>query len=330
MDLTVIVTCFNKKDFIARFCREAEEIMRLGCELVVVDDASKDGSSYLLSDFSKKHPEMNLYLSTSNQGSAASRNFGLKKATRSYIFFLDIDDFCNFSELCILFGEMIASNSDLAVANLSIEPEGALLPMPFETELSQTISIKSISSKISSSMGYSRYIYKRRYIAESLIRFFPSRIESSGNYFILDDVFWLILISASSGTMLVSRPDRIIYHYNRPVSTSNSWKIYLSQIIQLPVLVLSFLQEFNKNTKLNIRILQENTFEWFFETMKVLPFKHILDSRILSPSFLRRLKHELPWISCFRLIEGVFTIFLTSLKNSINLRSRIKTLLVGR
>lgn len=330
MDLSVIVTCYNKIQFIARFLENAEIILQFGCELVVVDDASEDGSSSLLSDFAQNHTEVKLFLMQLNQGAAEARNIGLNNATRSFIFFLDIDDTCDVQELCELFRDLSASNCDLAVANLLIEPEGKLLQMPFETNQSLSMSIHSISSNICRKMGYSRYVYNRTYIARNSMRFFPNRIEAAGHYFILDDAFWLILISASPGTILVTSPNRIIYNYNRPLSTPESWSNYISQIEQLPVLTFNFLYEFNQNVNLDSRLLQVNTFEWLRQSMKVLPLTSVLQSKILSFDYLGRLKRELGWMSHLRVIAGVFSIILFSVKNSIHLRSRIKFLAKGK
>jgi glycosyltransferase involved in cell wall biosynthesis len=328
MDLSVIVTCFNKIEFIPRFLENAEIILQFGCELVVVDDASEDGSSSLLSDFAQNHTEMKLFLMQLNQGSAEARNVGLNNATRSFVFFLDIDDTCDVPELCDLFRELSTSNCDLAVANALIEPGDNLLQMPFETHESLSTSINSVSSSICRTMGYSRYVYKRTYIARNSIRFFPNRNETKGHYFILDDAFWLILISASSGTILVSPPHRIVYNYNPPESTSNSWKIYLYQIMQLPVLVLNFLQEFNKNTELNSRILQENTFDWLCQSLRILAVNEVFATGFFSLQYQLSLRKETSQgLNFLEYCLGIFQAALFSVKNSISMRKRLRALL---
>jgi len=326
-DLSVIVTCHNKIDFIPGFLLHAEIILNEGFELVIIDDASTDGSVNLLESFAAKHSQLKFLKFSENQGSAKSRNTGIENASRSFLFFLDIDDTCNIDTLKTVFHDLILHNGDLAIANLRVFPENSLLRMPIDTQATISIPISSIYSEISENMGYSRYIYKRDFAIKSAIRFFPTRIEAEGSHFILDDAFWLILVSASNGIAVVTPPNRIIYNYNRPPSTLLAWERYLLQVTQLPQLSLRFLNEFNTSKSINSKLLQRNMRVWLFKSVKVLPFRYAMKSRLFSVVFLVRLNRELNHdIGILLLLKESFLFLLTSLRNTIRIRSRFESL----
>jgi glycosyltransferase involved in cell wall biosynthesis len=61
-------------------------------ELLVVDDASTDGSASILRAIAKTDPRIKVLTLEANEGAAAARNHGLAHATGRYIAFLDADD----------------------------------------------------------------------------------------------------------------------------------------------------------------------------------------------------------------------------------------------
>lgn len=60
-------------------------------ELIVVDDASSDGTSRVL-DLYRKRPDFVYVRNEQNMGAAASRNRGVQKAQGTYVAYLDADD----------------------------------------------------------------------------------------------------------------------------------------------------------------------------------------------------------------------------------------------
>ena len=65
----------------------------VGMEVVVVDDASGDGSASLLANYrpSGDHASVRLLVNACNAGRAATRNVGARAATGEYLLFLDAD-----------------------------------------------------------------------------------------------------------------------------------------------------------------------------------------------------------------------------------------------
>ena len=89
MKISVIIPVFNRKTDLQR-CLDSITIPDDDCEIIVVDDASVDGSF----EFAAAYP--NSYVKTfknlQNRGVNYTRNRGVEYATGDYIVFLDSDD----------------------------------------------------------------------------------------------------------------------------------------------------------------------------------------------------------------------------------------------
>ncbi|MDR3711353.1 MAG: glycosyltransferase family 2 protein [Puia sp.] len=86
---TIVITCYNQRDFI-RDAVESALVQALCCrEIIVVDDGSCDGSSELLHQYADS---IQLVKLAENQGAIEARNRGASLATGDYLVFLDGDD----------------------------------------------------------------------------------------------------------------------------------------------------------------------------------------------------------------------------------------------
>lgn len=321
----MVVTCFNKKEFIPEFRRLTSELLDSGFEIVVVDDGSTDGSTQLLENLAVERPQIQFYPLAQNVGSADARNRGIKACKRSYIFFLDIDDTCNPITLKESVLELASRKCDFLIANLATLPQNQLLEMPASVPIGTEFEMKAIASRILETAGYSRYIYSRKFISKSSFRFFPTRSEFEFRNFILDDAFWLLLISASKACALVCEKKRIIYYYNRPVSTLSAWNFYLNQIQLVPNLILLFLSNFVENNFVDKKVLIENSTRWMFQVLRPLNLTRLIASDLFAPKTITTLHRyfRLVGTNYFILAKLYFHAFFVALKNSLRIRTRI-------
>jgi glycosyltransferase involved in cell wall biosynthesis len=319
------VTCFNKKKFIPKFVNLGLELLKAGFEVVIVDDGSTDGSTQLLEDFATNHPLVKFFPLVKNMGSANARNHGIHASNRQYLFFLDIDDTCDLVALRKSVLELANTECDLLIANLVALPKNSVFPMPVSVIETSEFQMTTLSSRILETMGYSRFIYSRKFITNSRFRFFPERFESNSQNFILDDAFWLILISAAPARVLVCSGDRIIYHYNVPASTPQAWQFYVNQLLIIPDLMLLFLSIFVKNDFVIKSTLIRNSFQWMFETLRPLNFSHLVNSGLFSNKTLFGLSNycRLAKLGHFFLPKLYFVLTMIALKNSLRIRTRI-------
>lgn len=94
--VSYIVICYNTEDSIPVAISSILALRKFGdLEIVVVDDASKDGTLRTVEEFASNNPEIRIHRNQENRGRAFSRNRGLEIAKGDYVCFVDADDFVN-------------------------------------------------------------------------------------------------------------------------------------------------------------------------------------------------------------------------------------------
>jgi glycosyltransferase involved in cell wall biosynthesis len=89
MKVSVIIPTYNRRQPIARTLLSGLAQTYQDYELIVIDDASTDGTSRWLQ---QQYPALHLIQLPTNRGAAAARNVGIQAATGDAIAFLDSDD----------------------------------------------------------------------------------------------------------------------------------------------------------------------------------------------------------------------------------------------
>lgn len=113
--ISVIIPNYNKKDYL-RPCLDSIFSQSLSdIEVIVVDDASTDGSWDILCDYADFHPNMRLYRMDNNCRQGICRNIGMEKARGDYIVFVDSDDLLAPDFLKYGYQEVIKNNADIGV-----------------------------------------------------------------------------------------------------------------------------------------------------------------------------------------------------------------------
>ena len=90
-DLSIIIVSFNTKNLL-KSCIESiiENTGKVSYEIIVIDNASKDGSNDLVKDYAKKY-QIKLIENIVNIGFGSANNQGIKESTGKYILFLNSD-----------------------------------------------------------------------------------------------------------------------------------------------------------------------------------------------------------------------------------------------
>lgn len=93
MRISVIVPVYNAKDTIVNCLGNLLNQTFSDMEIILVDDASTDGSDKILQDAKNQFPDkVRVFRQEHNQGPGAARNVGLEVARGDYIGFVDADD----------------------------------------------------------------------------------------------------------------------------------------------------------------------------------------------------------------------------------------------
>jgi glycosyltransferase involved in cell wall biosynthesis len=91
--VSVIVPAYNADATIFR-CLDSILVQSLrDFEVIVVDDASTDGTGVLLDALASDCPRISVIHNTDNQGASLARKAGLRRARGEFIYFVDADDF---------------------------------------------------------------------------------------------------------------------------------------------------------------------------------------------------------------------------------------------
>ena len=91
-EISIITPVFESELFIKLTIESVLNQTYQNWELIIIDDASSDGSVKIAESFATKDERINLIKLDSNKGPAAARNRGIKEASGRYIAFLDSDD----------------------------------------------------------------------------------------------------------------------------------------------------------------------------------------------------------------------------------------------
>jgi glycosyltransferase involved in cell wall biosynthesis len=90
--ITVGITCFNAADTIGRAIESAMKQEWPNKEIIVVDDASTDGSGAMLLEMARHRSGLRVFRCEINQGVAAVRNRIVAEARGEFVAFFDDDD----------------------------------------------------------------------------------------------------------------------------------------------------------------------------------------------------------------------------------------------
>lgn len=87
--ISVIIPTYNRKKLLSRSLNSVLSQTRVAHEIIVVDDASNDGTASMLRT---QFPDVITLQHKKNLGVSAARNKGIKKASGNWLAFLDSDD----------------------------------------------------------------------------------------------------------------------------------------------------------------------------------------------------------------------------------------------
>jgi glycosyltransferase involved in cell wall biosynthesis len=93
LDVTVVTPTFNRASLIARALDSVRAQQRPPTRIIVVDDASSDGTPEVVRQWARQNNfPVTIEVLSQNSGPAVARNRGIELATTEYVAFLDSDD----------------------------------------------------------------------------------------------------------------------------------------------------------------------------------------------------------------------------------------------
>jgi len=92
MSVATVIPVRNRAKYIGRALNSVASQTYQSAEIIVVDDASTDGTPDTVSGLAKEIPNIHLITLQKNVGAAEARNVGIRLAKSDLIAFLDSDD----------------------------------------------------------------------------------------------------------------------------------------------------------------------------------------------------------------------------------------------
>ncbi|KXX99807.1 bifunctional glycosyltransferase/CDP-glycerol:glycerophosphate glycerophosphotransferase [Bacillus wiedmannii] len=132
--LSVVITNYNKEQYLAQCLQSVVEQTLKGIEIIVVDDGSTDNSMTVLGQYEKQHNNLKVYRQQ-NSGVSAARNAGLQKANGEYVTFLDADDYVHLAGYEKMYDVANKNNADMVIANIICFNEYKNWPLSYMKKL---------------------------------------------------------------------------------------------------------------------------------------------------------------------------------------------------
>lgn len=132
--LSVVITNYNKEQYLAQCLQSVVEQTLKGIEIIVVDDGSTDNSMKVLEQYEKQHNNLKVYRQQ-NAGVSAARNAGLQKANGEYVTFLDADDYVHLAGYEEMYEVASGNNADMVIADIICFNEYKNWPLSYMKKL---------------------------------------------------------------------------------------------------------------------------------------------------------------------------------------------------
>jgi CDP-glycerol glycerophosphotransferase len=100
--ISIVIPIFNTDEYLSDCLNSILNQTYKNIEVILVNNASTDKSYEIISKFNKEYEIFKLYNYSKKQNVGAARNYGIKKVTGDYIYFLDSDDFLEIDTLELL------------------------------------------------------------------------------------------------------------------------------------------------------------------------------------------------------------------------------------
>ena len=230
--VSIVIPAYNAQSYIGLAIRSAQAQTMSNLEIIVVDDASTDGTAAIVQEFSGADRRVRYARMEQNSGPAASRNCGLRLAQGEWIALLDADDRFHPNRLEVLLTLARRSGADIVADNLMLSTgaDDAGRPMIPETMLAAPRQLmfaefmegchQGRNNPKRSSYVFMHPMFKREFIeADSLsynercrngedFLFYVDLFLAKGIWYVTPEPMYVYSVNAGSLTDIVSREDR--------------------------------------------------------------------------------------------------------------------------
>lgn len=91
MKLSVIIPVYNEKNTIRELLSRVKSVDGIDMEIIIVDDASKDGTTDILKEMEAENPDVKFIYKPENKGKGDTLKLGFQNSTGDYVIVQDAD-----------------------------------------------------------------------------------------------------------------------------------------------------------------------------------------------------------------------------------------------
>lgn len=280
--ISVVVPVYNSSKYLGRCIESILGQTYRNLEIILVNDGSTDNSE----EICKKYEELDdrvIFINRENHGVSNARNEGIKKATGSYLTFVDSDDWIEEDMYSAMIQKIEKNNVDFCVCGICRESEDG----KWEQNIKNGVNIEAEDKEY-----FLNRIYALENITFNLWNMIVKREKVSNLYF--DEDIWLsednlyilkMLIRVNCGTIV----EEIYYHYVQ-------YKESLSHKVGMTEKKFSELLAVKKQSK----ILKKHNKNIYAEYKHVILWKYMNVCKMMVQSGCKRKK----WV--WYLKNGIF------------------------
>ena len=127
--LSFILPIYNVEQYLPQCLDSILSQATEECELILVDDGSKDGSGMICDEYRDRHPNIKV-IHKPNGGLSSARNAGLPLAEGRYVLFVDSDDYIEDGSVARLLAWIDSTDVDVGfLLSRKVYPDGTSEPM---------------------------------------------------------------------------------------------------------------------------------------------------------------------------------------------------------
>lgn len=165
--VSVIIPVHNMKKYIGQCLDSVKKQTFQKLEIIVIDDASTDGSLKICEEYAKKDNRFKIIQNSICRGVSDARNAGLDICTGDYITFLDADDFFSEDYIDKLLYTIKDKNADIVTCGGWDTNEAGI---PKETENNKEVIVITIDSHYRFDSKYAHTVARCALYKKSIIK----------------------------------------------------------------------------------------------------------------------------------------------------------------
>jgi glycosyltransferase involved in cell wall biosynthesis len=220
--VSVVIPVFNSAGTLVRAINSVLRQSLQDCELLIVDDASQDGSLALAQRLAIADRRISVIALPANRGKSHAMNVAIARARGYWIAVLDADDWYEPDRLAILVGTGKGSGAQLVADNQNFFDAAAhsVVRMAFPSEQGDRRLTKQVFADGSDPYAEFNYGMLKPVVRAAFLR--ETKLTYRENARLSEDFLYLVEFLAAGGTgYLVSRP---LYNWTQPFgSLSRQW-----------------------------------------------------------------------------------------------------------